>query len=384
MNDSSRRPRVALVVETSMVPGRGMLRGIAEYAREHGPWSIYCEPRGLDHTPPAWLRRWRGDGIIARLSSRQLTAAVAKTGVPVVDTLGVAPDPNFPIVHPDDWAIGRMAAAHLLERGFRHFAFCGVRAIWSQRPCEAFCATIRAAGSDCQLYELPLDHRARQSLDADQRRLARWIQRLPKPAGIMACSDPRAQILLEACRQAGVVVPDDVAVIGVGNDDTICEFCDVPLSSVVPGHRQVGYEAARLLDRLMRGLPAPREPLYLAPLGVVTRQSTDVIAVDDGETKAAVQFIREHACQPIRVQDVADHCLLSRTEIKRRFRRLLGRSIHDQIVGERLKRAQQLLADTELPIAQVARAAGFGRQEYMGVVFKARMGQTPGQFRRQM
>jgi LacI family transcriptional regulator len=375
---------VALIIETSMVPGRGMLRGIAQYVREHGPWSMYSEPRGLDRAPPAWLRRWRGDGIIARLSSRQLTAAVVNAGVPAIDLLGVAPAPSIPIVHSDDWAIGRLAAAHLLERGFRHFAFCGVRAIWSERPCEAFCEAVRAAGHDCQLYELPFHHRTHRSLDTDQRRLARWIRSLPKPVGLMACSDPRAQHVLEACRQAEVVVPDDVSVIGVGNDETICEFCDVPLSTVAPNHRLAGYEAARLLDRLMRGEPPPREPLYLPPLGVVTRQSTDVVAVDDPETKAAVRFIREHASQGIGVQDVADHCLLSRTELKRRFRRFLSRSIHDQIIGERIKRAQQLLADTDLPIAQVARAAGFRRQEYLGVVFKSRLGKTPGEFRRQI
>jgi len=377
-------PRVALIIETSMVAGRGMLRGIAQYVRERGPWSIYCEPHGLEPSPPPWLKRWRGDGIIARLSNRRLTVAVVKTGVPAVDTLGVAPHPGIPIVHPDDWAIGRMAAGHLLDRGFRYFGYCGVRAIWSHRPCEGFREALAAAGRDCRVYELPLRHRSRESLEADQRRLARWIEQLPKPAGIMACSDARAQRVLEACHRAAARVPDEVAVIGVGNDETICEFCDPPLSSVIPGHRQVGYEAARLLDHLMRGGRVPQEPLYLEPLGVVTRQSTDAIAVDDPDTIAAVRFIREHACDGIRVGDVAEHSLLSRTELKRRFRRLLGRSVHDQIIGERLKRAEQLLADTELPIARIAKLAGFGGQQYLGVVFKARLGKTPGRYRRQL
>jgi LacI family transcriptional regulator len=379
---SCRRPHVALIIETSLAAGRGMLCGIAQYVREQGPWSIYFEPRGLEETVPVWLNRWRGDGIIARLSNRRIAAAVLKTGLPVVDTLGVVPYPNVPVVHPDDWAAGRLAADHLLERGFRHFGYCGVRVNWSHRPGEAFLKAIGAAGYECGVYELPLHTRSRKSWEMDQERLARWIGRLPKPAAIMTCSDPRAQRVLEACRRAGVVVPDEVAVIGVGNDEPMCELCDPPLSSVVAGHRQVGYEAARILDRLMQGGRPSREPRYMAPLGVVTRQSTDIIAVDDADTIMAVRFIREHAADGIGVNDVAAHCLLSRTELKRRFRRYLHRSIHDQIVRERLKQAQQLLASSDMPMAQIARKAGFGSQTRMGVVFKSRVGQTPSQYRK--
>ena len=377
------RPRVALIIESSFASGRGMFCGIAEYVRQHGPWSIYSEPRGLEEPPPAWLADWRGDGIIARLSNRRIAAAVVNSGIPAVDMLGIAPQPGIPVVHPDDRAIGRLAAEHLLDRGLRQFGFCGVRANWSQRACEAFVEALSAVGHPCQVYELPLHGRLRPSWESDQERLARWIRQLPKPAGIMACSDSRAQRVLEACGRVGVMIPDDVAVIGSGNDETICEFGDPPLSSVVPGYRQVGYEAARMLDRLMRGAVAPSDPLYLKPLGVVTRQSTDVIAVEDPHTAAAVRFIREHACDGVRVQDVAEHCLLSRTELKRRFRRFLGRSVLDQIVRDRLNRAAQLLADTELPIAQIARLSGFSSQQRMGVVFRAKLGITPAQYRKQ-
>ena len=138
-----------------------------------------------------------------------------------------------------------------------------------------------------------------------------------------------------------------------------------------------------MLDRLMHGEAVPQQPLRLEPLGVAVRRSTDVIAVDDAETAAAVRFIREHACDGIGVQDVAEHCLLSRTELKRRFRRYLGRSVHDQVLRERISRAQRLLANSTLSIAKIAAQVGFGRQEYLGVVFKARVGMTPGEYRRQ-
>mgnify|MGYP000861570406 CR=1 FL=1 len=379
---SCRRPHVALLIETSLAAGRGMLRGIAQYVRQYGPWSIYYEPRGLEETPPAWLRSWHGHGIIARLSNQRIVAAVTKTGLPVVDTLGILPQPGIPVVHPDDRSIGQLAADHLLARGFRHFAYCGVRAAWARRPAEAFVQAVAQAGHTCRVYDLPLRTHSRRSWEADQERLAAWITRLPKPVAIMACSDPRAQRVLEACRRAGTAVPEEVAVIGVGNDETMCELCDPPLTSVIAGHRQVGYEAARMLDRLMHGARPRRTPLSVEPLGIVTRRSTDVLAIDDADTAAAIQFIRQRACQGIGVEDVARHCSLSRTELKRRFRRLLGRSIHDQILRERIQQAERLLAETELSLVQIARQAGFGRQAHMGAVFKARLGLTPGQYRR--
>jgi LacI family transcriptional regulator len=374
-------PHVALIVETSLEPGRGMLRGIGEYLRAHGPWSVYYEPRGLDDRPPAWLRTWRGHGIIARLSSPSITHAVLETGVPVVDTLGMLAPSGVSRVVADDQAIGRLGAEHLLERGFRHFAFCGTRTDWSRRTGAAFAAVVNACGRECQAYELPLHNRAQQSWEADQEQLTRWLQRLPKPVAIMACSDPRAQRVLEACRRAGLVVPDEVALVGVGNDPTMCALCDPPLSSVIAGHRQIGYQAAALLDRLMQGTARP-QTLCLEPLGVVTRQSTDVTALDDADITAAVRFIRQHAAQRIQVDDVARHCLLSRSELKRRFRRLLGRSVHEQIVRERLAQAERLLAETEMSIAEIARRAGFGRRERMGDAFRAKRGTTPAQYRK--
>ena len=379
-----RRPQVALLIETSLEPGRGILRGISQFVREHEPWSILHEPRGLESSPPAWLARWRGDGIIARLSHERIAAAVLNTGIPAVDTLGMVRKPELPLVHSDDAAIGRLGAEHLLERGFRHFGCCGVRTVWSEETCQAFLATVRAAGGDGSFHELPPYNRSRPSWDIGQKRLAEWVRRLPQPAGVLACSDPRAQRVLDACRLVGIGVPDEVAVLGVGNDETICDLCNPPLSSVLAGHERVGYEAARMLDRLMRGEQLPSQRLSLEPLGVVTRQSTDLVAVNDADIITAVRYIREYACDGISVEDVAQQCALSRTELKRRFRHFLGRSVHDQIIRERIKRAEELLLRTTLSISQIARKTGFGDQTYLGVVFRNKVGKTPGQYRKQI
>ena len=288
------------------------------------------------------------------------------------------------MVHVDDVGLARRAAEHLLERGFRRFAYCGLEDVnWSLERERAFVSITAQAGGACAVYHLPSLDRTDQSWEAEQERLARWIVGLPKPSGVMVCHDPRGQRVLEACRRAGVAVPEEVAVIGVDNDEPVCEVSDPPLSSVVPDFHGIGYQAARLLDRLMQGEAPPPGPVFLAPQGVAARQSTDVLAIDDRDVAEAVRFIRQHACESLGVDDVADHVSLSRSVLKRRFRKFLGRSVHDEIVRLRIKRAEDLLAQTDMPISLIAEKTGFHHQEYLGVVFKARTGRTPARFRRE-
>jgi LacI family transcriptional regulator len=172
-------------------------------------------------------------------------------------------------------------------------------------------------------------------------------------------------------------------VIGVDNDQPLCEICNPPLSSIWPNHALVGYEAARLLDRLMRGVRRVRARTLLPPKEVITRQSTDVLAVQDELVARALHVIRERACTGIRINEIADMVEASRSVLQRRFRLAIGRSINQELVAQRISSAQQLLAETQLPIATIAERCGFRHQEYMGTVFKAQTRQTPAQFRRQ-
>jgi LacI family transcriptional regulator len=373
-------PHVALLIETSLASGRDILRGIARYVREHGPWSIYHEPRSLEESVPTWLRNWDGDGIIARLQNRQIAEAVVSSRIPAVDVLGVVRRPELPLAHVDNAAVARLVAEHFLERGFRRFAFCGLDGInWSDERRDAFGRAVAAAGGECLSYTLS-DRRG--TWEDEQDHLATWVQSLPRPCAVMACNDPRGQKVLEACRRSGVRVPDEVAVVGVDNDEPICAISDPPLSSVVPNHESVGYEAAALLDRLRAGEVGPDTAVYVAPAGLVTRQSSDVLALADREVAQAIGFIREHACLGLGVDEVCHELALSRSTLQRRFRHLLGHTVHEEIVRVRLKRAQELLGETDMSIASIAVRCGFGRQEYLGAVFRARLGQTPASYRR--
>ena len=383
-NPPDRRPHVALLVETSLASGRDILRGIARYLREHEPWALYHEPGSLRDGLPGWLRKWRGDGIIVRVQNEKIARAVSATGLPTVDVLGVATEAKLPLVHVDDMLIARMAAEHLLERGFHYFGFFGAGdENWSERRRDCFRHSLRVPADHFFVLEAPRRLIARTPWERQQDNIAHWLAGLPKPIGIMVDSDQHGPHLLEACRRAGVDVPDEVAVVGVDNDETLCEVCNPPLSSVKAGHQVVGYKAAELLGQLMRGGAPPGQPLFVQPQGVVTRRSSDVLAIKDRQVAAALRIIRESSGPGLSASKVIAQIPVSRSVLQRRFRKEIGRSIHDEIVNARLKRARQLLAETDLPLAEVAVRSGFKHQEYLGAVFKARIGKTPAEYRRE-
>lgn len=386
----AKRPRVALLVESGRSYGRGVLHGIAEYVRLHGPWSISLDDRGLIASPPSWLRDFDGDGIIARVENRKVGRAILARGLAAVDVRGLCLDLPIPLIETDDAEVVRLAAGHLLERGFRHYAYCGfVGANYSDKRERYFREHIAAAGFEVHAYSPPEQQRSRGTWDLERHNLTyhehlkAWLKALPRPLGLMACNDIRGQQVLNACREAGIPVPDEVAVIGVDNDDVLCDLSDPPLSSVMPNTRRIGYEAAALLERLMAQRSPLPEPVFVPPLGVVTRRSTDVLAVEDRDVAAAVRFIRENAGKGIKVEDVLAEVPLSRSVLERRFVKLIGRTPKAEIVRVQVERVKQLLAETDYPLSRVATMTGFEHPEYLSVLFKNNTGQTPGQYRAQ-
>jgi LacI family transcriptional regulator len=383
-------PRAALLIESSRGYGRGLLRGIADYVRVHGPWSIYLQRHHLYDATPAWLKDWRGDGIIARVENRRIARSLRCRRVPVVDVRGRLLDLDMPAILTDDAAGARIAAAHLLERGFRRFAYCGYAGTpYSDERSRVFNQVIEQAGFRCFTYESPTHLRGRHPERPEiegrlgEEHVMRWLRKLPRPIGLMAGNDARGQQVLNACRDLGIQVPEEMAVVGVDNDDVICDLCDPPLSSVLPNTARIGYEAAALLDRMMRGEAAPRQPIYIEPVGIVTRRSTDVLAIENADVTAALRFIRDHACDGISVEDVIAHVSVSCSALERQFGKILGRTPKAEIVRVQLDRVKQLLAETVWPLKKVALEAGFKHTEYMCAVFKSKFGQTPGQYRAQ-
>jgi LacI family transcriptional regulator len=379
----ARLPRVALLIETSRSYGRGVLRGVRRYLGEHGPWSVYLETRSLESQAPPWLPGWRGDGILVRTGTAALARQVRAASVPAVELRSRRLNPRAPFVGVDNRALGDAVADHLLDRGLRHFGLLALDTEdFFRERCENFVSTLRRRGLACDVLRAPPRAERPARWEAQQRRLLAWLRRLPKPAGVMACTDQLGFWLLDACARGGLRVPEEVAVVGVENDDALCPMARPPLSSVALDTERVGYEAAAMLDRLMRGRSPARRVLHVEPLGVVARRSSDVVAVEDGRLARALRHIREHACEGIGVGEVVRGAAISRSTLERGLRRLLGRSPHDELVRVRLDGARRLLLDTDLKLAAVARRAGFRHVQRFCALFKEAYGRTPGRYRR--
>jgi len=287
---------VALIIESSIEYGRGVLRGIAGYLREHGPWSIFLEQRELGAALPKWIREWDGDGIITRSDDPR----IVRSGLPTVGLYDRVEDRlRLPMILNDNLAVGRMGARHLADRGFRHLAYFGVRRErWSELRLAGASDVARSAKATFAV------HAGGGSWEPSQERLKRWLESLPRPLGLVAANDLHGLRALDACRRAGLAVPEEVAVVGADDDAEVCELSDPPLSSVTFHPERVGYEAAALLERLMEGRAAPAEPLLVPPLGVSARQSSDILAIDDPDVAKAIHHIRRHAFEGITVEDV--------------------------------------------------------------------------------
>ena len=376
------RRSVSLLIETSNSYARGVLEGVVDFVRQHEGWSIYLPEQERGGRPPAWLSRWKGDGIIARIETDEIARAMRRTGLPVVDVSAARHLPDIPWVETDDAAIARIAAEHLIERGFHNLAFCGDPAFnWSIWRKQHFERVAREAGCECYIHESIARPDESYSWNREKRGLINWLKRLPRPVEIMACYDIMAQKLLDVCRELDIAVPEEIAVLGVDNDRLLCDLADPPLSSVICNTRRTGYEAASLLDRMMSGEDVGPESILVKPLGIETRQSTDTLAIEDADIAAAVRFIRENAWNGINVGDVLREVPLSRRVLEHRFVRILGRTPHEEITRLRIARAKQLLTETDLPLTEIARRIGYRHDEYLSVAFKKSVGVPPRDFR---
>jgi LacI family transcriptional regulator len=376
--------RVAVLIESSRAYGRELIAGIARYSRERGNWVLHFEPRGLE-APPTWLREWEGDGILARFPSPKAASLLPAFPIPVVDLYGTLTPTGFPLVATDNAPIAQLAFEHFREQGLRHFGFCGLRpGYWPyiEQRGDMFRHHVEAAGYTCAMFSVSSAHWAVADWEREEAQIAAWLQTLPKPIGILACYDERAYQLLNACRQIGLHVPDDVAVLGVGNDPVLCDMAMPPLSSIELDAQRIGYTAAARLDRMMRGR-RQQTPLYLPPRGLTARRSTDVLAVEDPEMAEALRFIRDHACEGLRLRDVLAHVALSTSSLERKFRRLLGRTPKAEILRVQMARARRLLADSQLSLKEIAHACGFHNEKYFSDAFQRLCHQRPLAYRQE-
>lgn len=364
-----RIPKVILRIETSVAYGRGLLSGIAKYSRIHGPWAFYSEP-GHEETALPRLEKWGASGIITRIPDIKKTQQFIIKGLPAILVPLEEEIPDFPNIIDDCVTAGRMAAEHLLDRGFWKFAYCGFSDMhWSRERRESFSKRIAEAGFETHCYERPRA-KVQRLYEKELALLANWLKSLPKPVGLMTCDDEHGRHTIEACKIAGLHVPEQVAIIGTDNDELVCELCDPPLSSVAVNTERAGYEAAELLDKMMAGRKMKNKNIIVHPTHIVTRQSTDILAIEDHDVVQAVRFIRQHTKEPIQVSDVVDAVTLSRRVLEKRFRKVLNRSVLEEIRRVRIAQVVWMLIDTNLSISQIASALGYPSVKHIARYFR--------------
>jgi LacI family transcriptional regulator len=384
-DESASWPKVALLIETSRGYGRGLLRGIVRYSRLHGPWSFYITPGDFAQALPK-MKLWGGAGIIARVETAEMAEAILAADIP---TVIVDADPRIGAlaadlaklsnVSSDSEGAARLAAEHLKERGFEHFGYVGLPdRVWANRRLEAFSSAIRHAGFEPYIFKASEKDVAWES---EQSTLARWIADLPKPVGLMACNDDRGRGVLEACRLADVRVPEEVAVIGVDNDELFCELADPPLTSVALNTEHGGYRIAHLLDQLIQRKINTPQQLIVEPTHIVERRSTDVKVFDSSEVGAALSYIYRNRARDFTVGDVAQAVGISRRNLEVKFRKSVGRTILSEIQRIRLDHAKRMLRETDLPVTQIAESSGYSSASYLTQVFGKEIGASPAKYR---
>lgn len=379
--------KIMLLIENSRAFGRNLLRGISQYVKLHGPWDIYRvppfyrDPYGKD-TALSLIHDWGADGLILR--ENQAFRDKIPNGIPtVISSESEEYVPGCGHIVGDHEGIGSMGAEHLLQLGFKNFAYCGFNDVyWSRVRCQGFCDTIERAGLSVNVYKQP---RLPASVlwEKEQQYLVKWLETLPTPIGLMACADERSEQVLQACNASGRKVPEDIAIVGADDDEMICDLCFPTLSSIAFNTRKVGFEAARLLELMIRSDP-PEEhrKVVLRPTHVVVRQSTDVIAVDDPIVAGALLFIRKNRDRQLSVNMVVQNAAVSRRMLERKFQCAFGISIYRQIVKTRTERAEELLLETDFTLSQIVAKLDFTNHQQIDRYFRKHKDMTPTEFRK--
>lgn len=380
------RPRVLLIFQTRFEECTAMLNGIADFERTHQHWVSFLDDEARAEQDPQWLcgRQW--DGVISRHTTPALAQICAELKLPLVDLNDTEPFPGVPKIRPNNVAFGHLGAEHFIERSYQHFAFTGFSNNgWSRERRDGFIEGLQVVGKTCDVFEVEYPGNVTPQWDKMQNdALIHWLSRLPRPVGIMACNDIRARQVMSAAHAANFLVPEEVAVLGANNERVRCELANPPLSSITPNAFQSGHKAAEILTSLLEQRVPDSYDYRVDPSSVVTRRSTDVLAIDDHTVTRTLSYIRQNACTGMTVNEIAGLFQASRSKLEKKFRRYLGRSPQAEIRRVQVEKIKQLLSETEYSLKQISDLTGFEHCEYMSVVFKRLTGQSPGAFRKRV
>jgi LacI family transcriptional regulator len=378
--------KVIVLLDISRGYERGVLSGITRYLKFVKPWNIYTpdpyyisggkRSKGLE-----MIKKWGASGIVMRdqKNADEILALKIPTILMPIKDRKVAK--NVVIVKGKSELHGKMAAEHFLERRYRNFAFFGYNYMkWSQMRCKGFRDRVGQAGFDVNTYTQSKS-RSQCLWYNEQNSVLEWIESLPKPVGLFACTDERSLQISQICALSKIRIPEEVAIIGVDDDELICNISNPPLSSIALNSERIGYEAAKMLNDMMVGKKIKTHTIISEPLKIIQRQSTDIILTDDDDLKNALLFIRSNVNRPLTASDVVEAVAVSRRSLYKKFHQLLGRGISEEIRRVRVEKVATLLSETDLPVSKIAREMGFLSSDHISRYFKIEKNITPSEYR---
>ena len=374
-------PKIAILVDTSTGWGRRIVRGVLDYTTQHGPWHVWIEARGQNeifNVP----QESDIDGIIARVSTPKLVRQLHQRNIPTVNISGlVLKNSDFPRITTDWDAAARLAEEHFRDRALRNFAYAGpIHLSYVHEHEMAFKNVLAETGTSCHLFQ-PEANPDNQQWSYQHKLLTCWLKSLPKPVGIFTWGFQIGRDIISVCRDAGISVPHDVAVLGGDYDELLSDSCHPALSGIVTPARQIGYQATQMLHSIMSGKEISQKNIFIKPEEIEKRLSTEMLAINDPKMIKALEFLRDHACEQIQVEDILKVVPMARRSLERRFMQYLGRNPAQEMRRLRINQARELLVKTDLSLDDIAEACGYASYNYLGNVFKAETGYSPGRYR---
>jgi LacI family transcriptional regulator len=378
--------KIILLLDFAEEYSKSLMKGISTYSREFGPW-LFCrmplfhrETVGMDGILK-WALEWGADGIIGQLYNDKEISKFVRAGIPVIAQDFKERFAEIPNITGAYHETGQLGADYFLKKGFTNFAFYGFSDIvWSRERSEGFEERIKSTGHSVHYFE----HKKARSTELwyyKPSSLSRWLKSLPKPIGLMACDDNQGQHITEACRHLGIRIPEEVAVLGVDNDEMICDLSDPPLSSIALDVEKGGYDTAKLLDHMIKHGIAEYHDIIVKPMQVITRYSTDIYATNDDHIATSLKFIHQNIDKNLHVDEVVKQVPLSRRALEKRFLEITGYPVYKYIFNLRIEKFTQKLLDTDMSVFEIALDMGLTDSKNIARQFRQVKGCSPSVYR---
>jgi LacI family transcriptional regulator len=380
--------KIILLTDFGEEYGTSLLKGITRYSQKYGPWvfcrmpGYYREMKGMDGILK-WAKEWKADGILGQFYNNSSVEKLMNEGIAVVAQDFKERHKNIPNITGDYFKTGRMGADYFLRKGFENFAFYGFKNIvWSRERSEGFEKRVNEEGFEVHYFEHKRRFKSRELWYYKPSALSKWLKSLPKPIALMACDDNQGMHITEACRLTNIRIPEEVAVLGVDNDEMLCNLSDPPLSSVSLDTEKGGYEAARLLETMIKSNNQTYYDIVVEPTQIITRNSTDIYAAKDKNVGMALKYIHNNIEKNLKVKDVLEQVPLSRRSLEKRFSQVTGYPVYEYIFNLRIEKFTQKLLETDLSVFEIAVDLGLNDSKNIARQFRQIKGCTPSEYRK--